>query len=76
MRCRRRSCNRPGFALGALLVEASRGRSGRCARAGGNTLFPARGAFPLNQRFLIDYAGRVARGNEPMSTPDFKPLLD
>lgn len=33
-------------------------------------------AAPLNQRLLIDYAGRVARGKEPMSTPDFKPLLD
>lgn len=31
---------------------------------------------PLNQRFLIDYAGRTAKGSQPMSTPDFTPLLD
>lgn len=31
---------------------------------------------PLNQRILVDYAGRVPVGHQPMSTPDFKPLLD
>jgi hypothetical protein len=31
---------------------------------------------PLNQRFLIDYKGRAPQGVQPMSTPDFKPLLD
>ncbi len=31
---------------------------------------------PLNQRFLIDYAGRAPAGMQPMSTPDFTPLLD
>lgn len=31
---------------------------------------------PLNQRFLIDYHGRAPEGAQPMSTPDFKPLLD
>jgi len=31
---------------------------------------------PLNQRILIDYTGRAPKGEEPMSTPDFKPLLD
>ena len=31
---------------------------------------------PLNQRFLIDYNGRAPQGMQPMSTPDFKPLLD
>lgn len=31
---------------------------------------------PLNQRILIDYAGRAPKGTQPMSTPDFKPLLD
>ncbi len=33
-------------------------------------------AAPLNQRFLIDYHGRAPSGVQPMSTPDFKPLLD
>jgi len=33
-------------------------------------------AAPLNQRILIDYAGRAPKGTQPMSTPDFKPLLD
>jgi len=33
-------------------------------------------AAPLNQRILIDYAGCAAKGTQPMSTPDFKPLLD
>jgi hypothetical protein len=33
-------------------------------------------AAPLNQRILIDYHGRAAGGAEPMSTPDFAPLLD
>lgn len=31
---------------------------------------------PLNQRILIDYHGRAPRGVEPMSTPDFKPLVE
>ncbi len=31
---------------------------------------------PLNQRLLIDYKGRAGEGRQPMSTPDFKPLLD
>ncbi len=31
---------------------------------------------PLNQRYMIDYAGRAPRGVQPMSTPDFTPLLD
>lgn len=31
---------------------------------------------PLNQRILIDYTGRAPKGTQPMSTPDFKPLLD
>jgi len=31
---------------------------------------------PLNQRILIDYKGRALKGTQPMSTPDFKPLLD
>lgn len=33
-------------------------------------------AAPLNQRFLIDYRGKTMEGMQPMSTPDFKPLLD
>ena len=33
-------------------------------------------AAPLNQRILIDYAGRAPRGTQPMSTPDFSPLLE
>ncbi len=33
-------------------------------------------AAPLNQRILIDYAGRAPEGTQPMSTPDFTPLLD
>jgi hypothetical protein len=33
-------------------------------------------AAPLNQRILIDYSGRAPKGTQPMSTPDFKPLLD
>ena len=33
-------------------------------------------AAPLNQRILIDYTGRAPKGTQPMSTPDFKPLLD
>lgn len=33
-------------------------------------------AAPLNQRILIDYAGRAPKGTQPMSTPDFKPLID
>ena len=32
-------------------------------------------ASPLNQRVLIDYAGRAPLGTQPMSTPDFEPLL-
>lgn len=32
-------------------------------------------AAPLNQRYLIDYMGRAPKGTEPMSTPDFTPLL-
>jgi hypothetical protein len=32
-------------------------------------------AAPLNQRFLIDYHGRGPKGEQPMSTPDFEPLL-
>lgn len=31
---------------------------------------------PLNQRILVDYAGRAPQGTQPMSTPDFKPLMD
>lgn len=31
---------------------------------------------PLNQRLLIDYAGRAPKGVQPMSTPDFSPLLE
>jgi hypothetical protein len=31
---------------------------------------------PLNQRFLIDYMGRAPKGTQPMSTPDFRPLID
>jgi hypothetical protein len=31
---------------------------------------------PLNQRYLIDYLGRAPAGKQPMSTPDFTPLLD
>lgn len=31
---------------------------------------------PLNQRYLIDYHGRAPKGGQPMSTPDFQPLLD
>lgn len=31
---------------------------------------------PLNQRLMIEYTGRAARGEQPMSTPDFIPLLD
>jgi hypothetical protein len=30
---------------------------------------------PLNQRYLIDFHGRAPKGMEPMSTPDFLPLL-
>ena len=33
-------------------------------------------AAPLNQRILIDYAGRAPKGTQPMSTPDFKPLME
>jgi len=33
-------------------------------------------AAPLNQRILVDYAGRAPQGVQPMSTPDFKPLKD
>ncbi len=31
---------------------------------------------PLNQRVLIEYNGRMPEGVEPMSGPDFKPLID
>lgn len=31
---------------------------------------------PLNQRILIDYTGRAPSGTQPMSTPDFRTLLD
>lgn len=31
---------------------------------------------PSNKRILIDYTGRVPKDHEPMSTPDFRPLLD
>ncbi len=31
---------------------------------------------PLNQRILIDYEGKVSAEWEPMSSPDFLPLLD
>jgi hypothetical protein len=34
------------------------------------------GTAPLNQRILVDYCGRAPKGTQPMSTPDFKPLLD
>jgi hypothetical protein len=30
---------------------------------------------PLNQRILIDYTGRTPQGQQPMSTPNFTPLL-
>lgn len=30
---------------------------------------------PLNQRILIDYTGRTPQGKQPMSTPNFTPLL-
>lgn len=33
-------------------------------------------AAPLNQRYLIDYAGRAPKGTQPMSTPDFLPLVE
>ena len=33
-------------------------------------------AAPLNQRILINYAGRGAIGTQPLSTPDFKPLME
>lgn len=33
-------------------------------------------AAPLNQRILIDYAGRAPKGTQPMSTPGFKPLME
>lgn len=33
------------------------------------------GGTPLNQRILIDYMGRTPQGTQPMSTPNFKPLL-
>lgn len=32
-------------------------------------------AAPFNQRILIDYTGRAPGGYEPMTTPDFQPLL-
>jgi hypothetical protein len=31
---------------------------------------------PANQRVLVDFSGRAPEGNQPMSTPDFKPLID
>lgn len=31
---------------------------------------------PVNKRILIDYTGRVPESHQPMSTPDFRPLLD
>lgn len=31
---------------------------------------------PINQRILVEYTGRAAEGDEPMSTPDFQPLTD
>jgi hypothetical protein len=30
---------------------------------------------PYNQRIMIDYAGRAPEGHEPMTTPDFQPLI-
>jgi hypothetical protein len=33
-------------------------------------------AAPYNQRILIDYAGRAPEGHEPMTTPDFQPLIN
>lgn len=30
---------------------------------------------PLNQRILIDYTGRTLQGRQPMSSPNFTPLL-
>lgn len=32
-------------------------------------------AAPFNQRILIDYAGRAPEGHEPMTAPDFQPLV-
>lgn len=32
-------------------------------------------AAPYNQRILIDYAGRAPEGHEPMTSPDFQPLV-
>jgi len=32
-------------------------------------------AAPFNQRIMIDYTGRAPAGQEPMSTPDFQPLI-
>ncbi|MDB6150118.1 MAG: hypothetical protein JWQ44_1566 [Chthoniobacter sp.] len=31
---------------------------------------------PLNQRILIDFTGRAPKDREPMSTPDFRPLIE
>lgn len=31
---------------------------------------------PINKRILIDYTGRVPADHQPMSTPDFRPLMD
>lgn len=31
---------------------------------------------PFNQRVMIDYTGRMPEGHEPMSTPDFQPLVN
>jgi hypothetical protein len=33
-------------------------------------------AAPLNQRILIDHSSRAPEGEQPMSTPDFKPLME
>lgn len=30
---------------------------------------------PLNQRIMIDFTGRAPEGEQPMSTPDFQPLV-
>ncbi len=43
--------------------------SARVVRINSNTA-------PLNQRFMIEYVGKAAAGKQPMSTPDFLPLLD
>ena len=31
---------------------------------------------PYNQRVLVEFEGKFQSGHQPMSTPDFQPLLD